>query len=158
MLLRRDDTQFGGFSSLAFSKERFVTVRFPLSRRALPRTLGLAICVALVPLPVLASDSATAPPNTVAVASSPRSETPTLRAAIERVDSRKLEGVTVNRTTTSRSRRAARRAEQAQSAGTESPAFFKTGPGIAVIAAVAVGVGYALYSTSHDRIHSPGRQ
>jgi hypothetical protein len=135
-----------------------VTVRFPLSRRALPRTLGLALCVALVPLPVAASESATAPQNTVAAAVPQRSDTPALRAAIERVDSRKLDGVTVSRTTQSRSRTAARRSDQAQNPAADSPAFFKTGAGIAVIAAVAAGVGYALYSTSHDRINSPGRQ
>jgi hypothetical protein len=118
----------------------------------------LALCVALVPLPAVASESATGPQNTVAAAGSQRSDAPTLRAAIERVDSRKLSGVTVNRTTIERSRTAARRSDQSQTAGTDSASFFKSGPGIAVIAAVAAGVGYALYSTSHDRIHSPGRQ
>jgi hypothetical protein len=27
-----------------------------------------------------------------------------------------------------------------------------------VLAAIAAGVGYALYSASNDRIHSPGRE
>lgn len=55
------------------------------------------------------------------------------------------------------------RAAQPQSppaAGTanlESGSFFKTGPGMAVLAAFGVGVGYALYSASNDRIKSPGR-
>lgn len=36
----------------------------------------------------------------------------------------------------------------------EKGSFFKTGPGIAVIAAVAAGAGYAIYTASHNRIHS----
>jgi len=35
-----------------------------------------------------------------------------------------------------------------------STSFFKTGPGIAVIAILVGGTAYALYSASHDRIHS----
>ena len=37
-----------------------------------------------------------------------------------------------------------------------SPSFFKKPAGILVLAAIAAGVGYALYSTQHDRINSPG--
>ena len=36
--------------------------------------------------------------------------------------------------------------------------FFKSPVGIAVLGAFAAGVGYGLYSTQHDRIHSPGKQ
>jgi hypothetical protein len=39
----------------------------------------------------------------------------------------------------------------------ESGAFFKSGIGVAVLAAFGVGVGYALYSTSNDRIKGSGR-
>lgn len=35
-----------------------------------------------------------------------------------------------------------------------STSFFRSGAGIAVIAILAAGTGYALYSASHDRIHS----
>ena len=38
-----------------------------------------------------------------------------------------------------------------------SSSFFKTPAGIITLVAVGAGVGYALYSTSHDRIKSPGR-
>jgi hypothetical protein len=54
-------------------------------------------------------------------------------------------------------------ASQAQTpapAGTEdrdSWAFFKSPIGIAVLATLAVGTGYAIYSAQHDRIHSPGK-
>ncbi len=49
------------------------------------------------------------------------------------------------------------RAAREQAPGKEqlgSTSFFKTGPGIAVIAILAAGTGYAIYSASHDRIHS----
>jgi hypothetical protein len=36
--------------------------------------------------------------------------------------------------------------------------FFKSPIGIAVMGAFATGVGYALYSTQHDRVHSAGKQ
>jgi hypothetical protein len=39
-----------------------------------------------------------------------------------------------------------------------SPSFFKKPVGIAVLAALGVGIGYALYSTQHDRINSVGKQ
>jgi hypothetical protein len=39
-----------------------------------------------------------------------------------------------------------------------SPSFFKKPAGIAVLAALAAGVGYALYSTQHDRVSSPAKQ
>ena len=39
-----------------------------------------------------------------------------------------------------------------------SPSFFKKPAGIAVLVALGAGVGYALYSTSNDRIHSVGKQ
>lgn len=39
-----------------------------------------------------------------------------------------------------------------------SPSFFKKPAGIAVLVTLAAGVGYAIYSTQHDRIHSPAKQ
>jgi hypothetical protein len=39
-----------------------------------------------------------------------------------------------------------------------SSSFFKKPAGIAVLAALAAGVGYALYSTQHDRVTSPAKQ
>jgi hypothetical protein len=46
---------------------------------------------------------------------------------------------------------------QTTQADLESASFFKTPVGIAVLAAFGVGVGYALYSASNDRIRSAGR-
>jgi hypothetical protein len=39
-----------------------------------------------------------------------------------------------------------------------SPSFFKKPAGIAVLATLAAGVGYAIYSAKHDRIKSPGKK
>src|SRR5688500_3500698 len=40
---------------------------------------------------------------------------------------------------------------------TQTGSFFKTRTGVLVLAIMAVGTGYALYSVKEDRIHSPGR-
>ena len=73
-----------------------------------------------------------------------------LRAAIEKIDASDFKPTTS-------SRNAPRRAAQ-DSVSKQSPAFFKSGTGITVLAVVAAGVGYALYSTSHDRVNSPGKE
>ena len=39
----------------------------------------------------------------------------------------------------------------------DSPSFFRTPLGVAVIAIVGAGTAYALYSAQHDRIHSATR-
>ena len=39
-----------------------------------------------------------------------------------------------------------------------SPSFFKRPVGIVVLATLAAGVGYALYSTQNDRINSPAKK
>lgn len=38
-----------------------------------------------------------------------------------------------------------------------SPGFFRTPAGLLTLAAIGVGVGFAIYSTSHDRVKSPAR-
>lgn len=136
-------------------------LRSPLSRRALPRAVVLAVAVALVPLPVSAGALSTPqkpakPPAPVAVTIKPPQP---LRAAIEKIDARDFKSAVASRSTQRRSTGGSTRASaQATAPGTESPAFFKSGAGIAVLAVVAAGVGYALYSSSHDRIHSPGKE
>jgi hypothetical protein len=37
-------------------------------------------------------------------------------------------------------------------------AFFKSPAGAVILATLGAGVGYALYSTQHDRIHSAGKK
>ena len=44
-----------------------------------------------------------------------------------------------------------------QATPTAKRAFFKTPAGVAVLAIVAAGVGYAVYSAHHDRIPPQGR-
>ena len=128
-----------------------MTVKRALSRNALARAVVLALVVALIPLPVAADEPVRAS-KAAAVDTAKVAEAPTIRAAIANVDARDLKpAVPAPRT--------ARRSEkQASNPATDSPTFFKTGPGIAVLAVIAAGVGYALYSTQHDRISSPGKQ
>ena len=101
--------------------------------------LALGIVTALIPLPAAAGDTATnAPP------------TPTIKASMEKLVVRDVAATPVRKAIV-------RKDSQAGAAGS-SPAFFKTGPGIVALAVMAAGTGYALYSASHDRIHSPGKQ
>lgn len=128
-------------------------VRSHALRRELPRAVVLAVSVAMIPLPASAGALSTPekpaqPPPPVADTIKPAQP---LRAAIEKIDSSDFKPTTS-------SRNAPRRAAQDTSAAKESPAFFKSGTGITVLAVLAAGVGYALYSTSHDRIHSPGKE
>jgi len=51
----------------------------------------------------------------------------------------------------------AKRAEQS-SAAKQKPSFFKSGPGAVALAVMGAGVGYAIYSASHDKINSPAKQ
>jgi len=39
--------------------------------------------------------------------------------------------------------------------GPDDTSFFKTGKGVAVLALLAGGLGYTIYSFSHDRVKSP---
>ena len=126
-------------------------IRSPLSRRVLPRAMVLAVSVALVPLPAFAGALSTPekpaqPPPQVAGTIKPVQP---LRTAIEKIDASDFKPTTS-------SRNAPRRAAQ-DTTVKQSPAFFKSGTGITVLAVVAAGVGYALYSASHDRVHSPGK-
>ena len=122
--------------------------RFTVPCRAVPRALVLAVCVALIPLPVAAGESQPpSKPSHTETAKSP--ESGTLRAAIEKVDLRDLKMPAKNEPV--------RRSAQGTDPIKQSSSFFKTGTGITVLAIAAAGVAYALYSTSHDRIHSPGR-
>lgn len=127
--------------------------------------LALAVIVALVPLPVLAGEGGHAAP-------APQ----TLRASAATVVAREaqhlandaLEGVRrdareVPSTAFFKGRAgavapaAANGEAQGGAPGTESAAFFKSRVGVAVVAVLAVGVGYALYSSQHDRVHSAGK-
>jgi len=102
----------------------------------------LVLMAALIALPVAASDAAPAQ-------STPTVKTTSLHDAVAR-EAVKAAKAPVARTSE-------RRADKA-SADKGSAAFFKTAPGIAVLAVMAAGTGYALYSLNHDKITSPGRK
>lgn len=106
-------------------------------RGAVMRVVLLAVIVALVPLPAAAGGGAS-------TAKHPTASHQSLRAAVTREASR----VPLARSTT-------RRDDQDQN-GLSS--FFKSRPGAIAIVVMAIGTGYAIYSTQHDRVKSPGKQ
>ena len=114
-----------------------MTVSLREPRGALPRALLLVVAAALVPLPVAASDTKPAP------------KPKTIQASMQEMVARDVAAAPA--------RTAARRAEQG-SQSKESIGFFKTKPGMIALAVMVGGVGYALYSAKHDRIHSAGKQ
>jgi len=114
-----------------------VTVRLTEWRGALPRGVLLALAVALVPLPVAGSDAKAAPKAT------------TIQASMQEIVARDVAAVPARTTI----RRAAQGSQSKESSG-----FFKTKPGVIALAVMIGGVGYALYSAQHDRIHSAGKQ
>ena len=102
----------------------------------------LAIAVTLVPLPLFAA----APP-----AAAPAQPIKTSIAAHAKRD--------VLVTTAKQPASNAQTATRAQKTGDpHQPGFFRSPAGIACLAVIAAGTGYALYSASHDRIHSVARQ
>ena len=106
------------------------------SSTRLTRVLG-AVVVALSPCSAAASD-VTPPPKEP------------LRTALAEVRPRNV--------ATPRPATVARRSEQASTPAKQSPAFFRTPAGIAALAVLGAGAGYAIYSAQHDRIHSPGKK
>jgi hypothetical protein len=97
--------------------------------------LALALALAAVPPPVLAED-----PSPPAAKSALQASVQKITATITLAQSQSPSG-----------------GSQADREKLASSSFFKTKVGIAVIAAMAVGTGYALYSAKHDRILSPAR-
>jgi len=97
--------------------------------------IALALAIAAVPLPALAQEPGQPP------------AAPGIRASIPQVTA-------AVRPTPQRAQVARTQAGKAQLGSTS---FFKTPAGVAVIAVVAAGTGYAFYSLSHDRIHSVTR-
>jgi hypothetical protein len=103
-------------------------------QRPVLRVLVLALAVAAAPLPAFAGDPPTPQANL------------NLKASIQKVVAKEV--VTVKASAVARS--------QDSSGGTStdlgSPSFFKTPAGIITLVVTAVGVGFALNSTSKDRI------
>jgi hypothetical protein len=101
------------------------------------RASSLAVITALIALPAAASDTPT------------KASRPTLKASMQHM---------VARDVAAKPAVTAARADRQTSSAGSSPGFFRSGPGMFAIAVMAAGTGYALYSASHDRIHSPGKQ
>ena len=107
-------------------------------RRTVARLLALALAVGTAPVTCLASEPAGPPPST-----------PTLSASIQKAVQQEAGNVAKV------SPKAARQAGAGLPADTSSGGFIKSKAGIATILLLAAGTGFALYSTSHDRVTSP---
>lgn len=102
------------------------------------RVFVLAAAVAAAPLPAVAGDS-----------HSPAQRGPGIKASAAKAVAAE----------TAKPAAGARMAQSQDPPRTDlgSSNFFKTPAGIITLVAVGVGVGYALYSTSNDRVKSPAR-
>jgi hypothetical protein len=107
--------------------------------RPVLRVLVLALAVAVAPLPAWAAESTAPPPGT------------NLKASIQKVVAKEI-AATVKTPVA-----------QAKQAGAEattdlgSPSFFKSKAGLVALVFTTVGLGFCFYSTSHDRVKSPGK-
>jgi hypothetical protein len=114
-----------------------VTARSTRWHGAIARAVLLAVTTALVPVPAMAAETKPAPTTKTLQAS--------MRAAVARE---------VAKTPAVRSAKPAQQNDPSTASGN----FFKTGPGIAALVVLGAGAGYAIYSASHDRIHSPAKK
>ena len=103
------------------------------------RVVALGVMVALAPWPVAAAET-----------NQPATPSVDLRAAVQKIAA--TERLASMPATPARDRTQAGSAPNLQ-----SPSFFKTPLGLAVIAVVGAGSAYAVYSAQHDRIHSAAR-
>ncbi len=114
-----------------------MTTTLSRTRGSFCRTVVLVGITALVPLPLAAADSSGA-------SSHP------LQAAIAKHAASEAAKVSAPRTNASH-----------QTGSTNDPrsgGFLHSPAGIACIAVLVAGTGYAIYSANHDRIHSVARQ
>ena len=107
-------------------------------RRPLVPALAVALALVVAPLPAQAGDPTARPASA-----------PGIAAAAQKA-------VTAQVKTTGPVRAFSQSTTTAKT-DLGSSSFFKTPAGIITLAVVGAGVGYALYSTSHDRIKSPGK-
>lgn len=104
------------------------------------RVIFVALAVAAAPLPSLAGE-------TPATATS----RPSLTASVEKIAASEAQALA--RSSTARAQQTAPIADREAKLGSGS--FFKSTAGIITLVAVGAGLGFALYSTSHDRVKSP---
>ena len=107
-------------------------------RRPLVPALVVALALVVAPLPAMAGEPTTRPAST-----------PSIAAAAQQAVTAQLRAP----------RPANARAQSTPTTNTDlgSSSFFKTPAGIITLAVIGAGVGYAIYSTNHDRIKSPGK-
>jgi hypothetical protein len=105
-------------------------------RRSWPAVATLALAVVVAPLPVAAAEAQPAAKPVKGLMAS--AEKAAAAAAVE----------------------AAAAPNMAQASGTDlgSSSFFKTKAGAIALVLVAAGLGYTIYSTSNDRVKSPGKK
>ena len=96
----------------------------------------LAVAVSAVPVPVLAQEK------------SPPAAAPGIQASIQKAIKTPLPAPA----------RVRARAQQATAEAPGTGSFFKSPAGIAIIAILGAGTGYAIYTSRNDRIHSVVRQ
>ena len=125
-----------------------MTLRLTRWRGWKGRALMLALALALIPLPVAASEALPTTPASPAA--------PAASAAMAKTSQVSLKEGAARVAARTALAPAARRAQG--SAGKDSPGFFKTPAGAVALAVMAVGVGYAVYSAKHDRITSPAKE
>ena len=121
-----------------------MTSSMSLWRRPLARVLVLALALGALPADCLAGG--TPPPS--------GESTPTLAASIQKA-------VAIETAKMSKARAASSVASQDPAqpkADLGSKSFFRSRAGVVALVLVGVGTGIALYSTSNDRISSPGRK
>lgn len=116
-----------------------MTIRYSRSPAGFRRAVVLALAVTISPLPLAAADRAPAAPAQP------------LRTSIAQHAARE---VLVGSPKTAQRSAPKTRAQQSTA---QSSGFFKSPAGVACLAVIAAGTGFALYSASHDRIHSVAR-
>jgi hypothetical protein len=105
-------------------------------------------CAHIVALSLALAVAAT--PSAAAASSEPVPPSIDFNAAVVKV-------VAAGRLASKTAARAQTPARPADDAKPDSASFFRTPLGLAVIAVVGAGTGYAVYSAKHDRIHSTAR-
>jgi hypothetical protein len=121
-----------------------VTVRFSRSPAGFRRAAMLAIAALLVPLPLVAADQMTAA----------QASAQPLRASIAKHAAREVSAASL---TPRAPKDVTQVRSQQQRSSADNRSFFRSPAGIACLAVIAAGTGYAIYSSSHDRIHSVAR-
>ena len=116
-----------------------MTLRFFEWREKVPRAILLAVAMSLVPLPAAAAEKGSDP------------KPGPIKAAVAKIGRTGAMPAPAARGT------AAARRQQSSGEGRDA-SFFKTKAGVLTLLVMAVGVGYAVYSTSNDRITSPGKE